>query len=842
MTIGGQKVWDEPGDRQEVWSTVLFADMVGYSRMMAQDERRVIDFMVGCSRMVNDVGRRYGGVLVQTTGDGFLLLFDTTKGALLFGQEFHRLVAKRQANALLQAKFRVGIHAGPVSRTGGLIYGNAVNVAARLEAKAQPGTCVIGQDIYSELASFLEKAGMAFTYIGEPALKNIPESIPLFQTRSEDAEVAEIAAEAPTISTLGGLAIQNLDTEIIFDGKLKSSALLGYLALANSQWEKNEKIASVLWPNRSAQAARRAFNNCKRKLTGYLNDERCNFLHSERGYTGLNEIEFNTDIGLYMAEIRNGHVPAYLVDTARWPNLILEGFERTSSVYKAWLNVTRTFWRTQILGELGVLLTRNAPEHNSTMASAKAVLNLEPGNEIASALLIRHHTMIGSRAAALEEYERLKRYLAETHGLQPSERVEDARAGVARQKAKRTAPDKPASPKSRRLIHLTVARFTSSDGLPPGRADGFRNELVSNLARFREWSVVDDTSRSNKVETVRSTQSDLAYTIDGSVDAMGQLRLSLRSLSTGRLIWSGDVALNTENWVAMQRDAVGRIAAHLDTYISADRLAQVIGIDERNATSHDRWLEAEMIFARWTPEAAREATNLLNSVISDDPGFAAAHSSLASYANVRHIIQPGLERDAAMAESAHELAQRSVELDQLDARNHLAVAWTAALTGSFDRAALHLDMAAALNPNGQSTLISCAMAYAFIGQPDRAEVLIDHVERIAPMLSEYQWCYIASVRFLAGRYEDALAAARKSGDRIVDNQGWIAASLVRLGRMDEAKEALDKLIDAVRPVWSGTESPTAEAVFDWFTNAYPMRTPSDRAHLADSLGDALRGQ
>lgn len=842
MAAPGQKIWDEPGDRQEVWSTVLFADMVGYSHMMAEDERGVIDFMVSCSRMVNDLGRRYGGVLAQTTGDGFLLLFDTTAGALLFGREFHQLVAKRQENAPLSVQFRVGIHVGPVSRLGGMFYGNAVNIAARLEGIAKPGTCVVSQEIYEETINSAEKIDIAFKSIGSPVLKNIPERIALYQTNYAAKAAADIAEKITTVSAIGELVVRTSDSEVVFSSKQKLSALLGFLALSSSRRESNKELASILWPDRSAPAARRAFNDCKRRLVRQLGRNLQHLVHSERHHTGLNEIRFETDLGATLADLRQGNVPRYLVETPRWPDLILKDFERVSSVYKTWLKVMRTFWQAEILDELGELLIRTPPEHKATLEAARAVLNLEPGNEIASAMLIRHFTVTGNRAAASSEYKRVKNYLAQTHGLRPSARVEEARTDIGTLKSETTKPRNSVSTKPRRLIHLSVETFSMPNTIPPDRTDGFRAELVSNLARFREWSVTDNDGQGAHLEEVRNTRGNFSYSIGGTVSKTGVLRLFLRDLTTSRLIWSSEVTLNTDTWVATQRAAVGRIAAHLETYISADRLAQVIGVQERKPTSHDTWLEAEMIFSRWTPEAAQEATTLLQEVIAEDPGFAAAHSSLASYANVRHILKPGTTRDADLAKSAHTLAQRAVELDQLDARNHLAVAWTAALTAAFDRAALHLDMAATLNPNGQSTLISCAMAYAFIGQVDKGEALIDHVERIAPMLSEYQWCYVASVRFLSGRYEDALSAALKSGDRIVDNQGWIAASLMRLGRKDEAKVALDNLIDAVRPVWGGQESPTAEAVFDWFINAYPIRNRTARAHLADSLGQVLRGQ
>ena len=69
-----------------------------------------------------------------------------------------------------------------------------------------------------------------------------------------------------------------------------------------------------------------------------------------------------------------------------------------------------------------------------------------------------------------------------------------------------------------------------------------------------------------------------------------------------------------------------------------------------------------------------------------------------------------------------------------------------------------------------------------------------------------------------------------------------AAILVKLGRVDEARRAFERLIDHVRPDWAGTDAPTAEAVFDWFVGSYPIRNEEDRDTLRDALSLAMRGQ
>ncbi len=832
---------DEVMDR-----AILFADLAGYSAMMDRDELGTLEFIVGCSHLIDETSKRYGGDLVQTTGDGFLVLFEDAQGAVDFGVELHRLIAKRQTGTEHPAQFRIGIHLGRLHRVEGTIHGHAVNVAARLETEAQPGTCVVSRAVRDAVGT---ASGHQFEAVGSPPLKNIGERMALYRIPSPTGGGMTMLDAPVSIPVIGMLAVKSKDAAISFRANRKTSALLGYLAMSPGMRERHEKVASLLWPDLSEAAARRAFSNCRRRLAEILSDGFDDLLFSENGRIGLNELKFDTDLDVVMKDLRRGRVPAVLIDEPNWPRRILEGLDAVSPVFSAWRRVTCMTWRNRIQSALADVLNRDAPESDACRDAARAILAVEPGNEQASAALIRYHAGHDNRVAAFDEFSRLGSYLQTAYGLEPSAMVRAALA-EARQGAIRLAATMPgearAAPVIARFLRVAVDKFDDADEGESPLASRFRSELVANLARFREWSVVEGDGLLGEAGRAPGdpVHSVYDYAISGACRTSGKpsIWLQLRHLNSGRVVWSENLALDPAAWREVQRDVVGRIAAHLETYISADRLANVIGRSGHDATSHDAWLQAEQIFARWTPEAADEAEAMLRQIIERDEAFAPAYSSLASFRNVRHVVRPGLARDAESERSAHALAQRAVELDPLDARNHLAVAWTAALTGAFDRAAIHLDLAASLNPNNPSMLISCAMGHAFVGQAGRGEALVAHALRISPILSEYQWCYIASVHFLAGRYEEALKAARLSGDRIVDNEGWMAAALVRLGRIDEARAAVDKLIDMVRPVWAGADKPTAEAVFDWFVGAYPLRNAADRAVLAASLEAAMRGQ
>ncbi|MGL4281251.1 MAG: adenylate/guanylate cyclase domain-containing protein, partial [Albidovulum sp.] len=812
---------------------IVFADIAGFSEMMGRDESATLEFMSTCSNMVQELGARFGGDLVQTTGDGYLVIFPATRSALDFGIELHRVVSKRQAGGRMQVRFRVGIHFGDVHQLNNSVYGHAVNVAARVQTHAEPGTCLLSRRAYEDV---LDVPGYSFEWFGNPPLKNIHEDISLY--RVLDAAAGGDTTAAPALVTvIGGLTLQYDGAEVRFLPSSKVSGFFAYLMLGDSIRQRRDKLASLLWPEGGTQS-RRGLSYCRRRLSELCPERLIAAFDFGKGHIGLNELYFETDLEIIARELERGRVPPILIEMPDWPDAILEGFEQVGPVFTGWLRVLRESWCKKILAALSQLLARTPVDQPLCGDAARGILAADPGNEPASAKLILHLAGRGERIAAVDEFARLEAYLHAHHGLSPGEAVQAAvRRAQSNDRASAGNGSSPATQggtPSSRLLRISVEPFEGAEPEDGHLVEGFRSDLLANLARFREWSVTDGArSRMNGNDEDRQAQ----YLVSGQyMPPPGDrfLRISLRDRASDRIVWSEDLAVNLADWAALQRNVIGRIAAHLETYISADRLRRIIGTGAQNAGSHDAWLRAEQIFARWTPESAAEAEAMLMRIIEADQAFAPAYSSLAGLQNVRHVIRPGLARDADGARRAHEFAERAVEIDPLDARNQLALAWTAAMTEAFDRAAIHLDLAAELNPNCASTLVSCAMAYAFTGQPAKAETLVAHAQRISPMLDDYQWCYVASVHFLAGRLEDALHAAQRSGDRIVDNPGWTAATLALLARTDEAGTEFRRLIRAVTPAWAGEGPPSAEAVFDWFVKAYPLRLDSDRKLLREA--------
>ena len=159
---------------------VVVADIVGYSRLMAENEAdtfyRVKDFQ---KSLISPALERNHGRVVKWTGDGFLATFDSAVDAVRAAVEIQSGAASAGASAAddRRIRFRIGINAGDVIVVPGDVYGDTVNIAARLETLATPGGICISRGVRDTVRG---KFSVEFEDRGELAVKNIPDPVGTF--------------------------------------------------------------------------------------------------------------------------------------------------------------------------------------------------------------------------------------------------------------------------------------------------------------------------------------------------------------------------------------------------------------------------------------------------------------------------------------------------------------------------------------------------------------------------------------------------------------------------------------------------------------------------------------
>jgi len=171
---------------------VLFADVAGYSSLMADDESATHDAIKNHLRTFGQFSGRFAGDILEVRGDGIFALFDSVVNAVRFGVEIQKAVDASNEGVPEQrrVRFRIGINLGEVLRDELSVYGDSVNIAARLERLADPGGICVSAAVYEQIK---HKLRYGYEYMGPKNLKNIREPIEVFRVRKE-AQGADMAA------------------------------------------------------------------------------------------------------------------------------------------------------------------------------------------------------------------------------------------------------------------------------------------------------------------------------------------------------------------------------------------------------------------------------------------------------------------------------------------------------------------------------------------------------------------------------------------------------------------------------------------------------------------------
>jgi TolB-like protein len=208
-------------------AAILAADVAGYSRLMGTDEEgTLVQLKAHRSALVNPKIKEHRGRIVKTTGDGMLVEFGSVVDAVRCAVEVQLGMVERNADVPQEKRieFRMGVHQGDIIIDGGDIFGDGVNVAARLEGLAEPGGICISGRVHEDAQGKLD---IGFEDIGEPLLKNIARSVKVYRARLGGSTTTSLRAALPLPSkpSVAVLPFQNMsgdpEQEYFADGMVE---------------------------------------------------------------------------------------------------------------------------------------------------------------------------------------------------------------------------------------------------------------------------------------------------------------------------------------------------------------------------------------------------------------------------------------------------------------------------------------------------------------------------------------------------------------------------------------------------------------------------------------------
>ena len=209
-------------------SGILSADAVGYSRLMQEDEAATIRTLEDSKSLMRKLIEQFKGIVVDAPGDNLLAEFgsvvDATECAVKIQQELDAKNAQLPDNRKMT--FRIGVNLGDVVEESDRIYGDGVNIAARLEGLADPGGICISRTAYDHVKNKLE---LGYEYLGEHSVKNISEPVRVYRVLMEPEAAGRVIGEKRFLGKISRrAAITSIITLIVVAGGLAGWAVYLY--------------------------------------------------------------------------------------------------------------------------------------------------------------------------------------------------------------------------------------------------------------------------------------------------------------------------------------------------------------------------------------------------------------------------------------------------------------------------------------------------------------------------------------------------------------------------------------------------------------------------------------
>ena len=163
-------------------STVMSADVVGYTAMMAEDAGATLNGLIACWRRIEALVKQFGGRIVDAPGDNMMVEFPSELGAMLCAIEVQRALEALRERTRPAAKMhvRIGVHAGERIERYGRLYGHPLNVASRLQTDAEPDGVLLSAAVADRLPISIQRG---LHELGPRTYKNVPERVVTYRAR-----------------------------------------------------------------------------------------------------------------------------------------------------------------------------------------------------------------------------------------------------------------------------------------------------------------------------------------------------------------------------------------------------------------------------------------------------------------------------------------------------------------------------------------------------------------------------------------------------------------------------------------------------------------------------------
>ncbi len=648
----------------------------------------------------------------------------------------------------------------------------------------------------------------------------------------------------------------------------KARGLLALLALARDGRLARVAAAGRLWSG--SHDAKANLRQCLRELRAALAAADAELLDADDQALVLDRERLSIDV---VALERPGAAALPVLEGLD-DDCLLRDCEIGDPAFEEWLTIERARWRDRLHQQFETLAAARlkAGDLVGAIACASRLVRFDPTHEAAHRLLMQGHAAQGNRSLALRQFELCRERLAADLGVAPSEATLALRATIARPAgrqdyklaadsaaastaAEQIAPsvqlpgrqalaaDRAASPiEWDAPVRVAIAAFRLLSDLPGDRLHALvlGEAIAAALARFTDVAVVDvaglplvgamatpDADRSPA-----TTWPAMDYTVDGTVVRFDRtLRLTVRLCLAGdrMLLWAEHFRVDRPEDLDTLERLAGLIAARIERAVLLRELHNAQAAEDATLSARACVLRAVPLIYAMTPAAADSAQAWLEQAAARAPRLARVHAWRAFLMLVRIGQQWVTDHEAAGEELISQL-QRALELDPDDAMTHALRGHVAAFVfHDFQSALDNFAISRACNPGLALGWAFSSVTQSYLGRSDRARADLGEYRRLQP-IDPFPY-YFDTAEMLAHALAGNDAEAVRLGRRVLaTNPNYFAAyrpmiaSLGRVGRIDEARQLLDRL-----------RRHEPGFTLEWLRTRYPPVAPSSQARYLESF-------
>ncbi|MBI3247407.1 MAG: tetratricopeptide repeat protein [Deltaproteobacteria bacterium] len=729
-------------------AAIMFTDIVGFSRQMGSDEARTLRLLEAHNQAIRQAVAAYHGQVIKTVGDAFLVDFPSVVHAVQCAQRIQTQFRAHNAETekAEQIHVRIGIHLGDIVQKDGDVFGDGVNIAARLQALAAPDTICISDMVYRDVAQKVELGTVVS--LGRPRLKNIAQRFLVYALLSEKPKGIRQILRVQRLKLSRRVYLVVLVFVLV-------SVIFGGIATVRYF---SPPIPSTQPPTPSTQAAPAALP---------LPDKPSIAVLPFTNMSGDPEQEYFSD----------GMTEDLITALSKLSGLFVIA-RHSAFVYKG-----RAVKVTEVSQELGVryVLEGSVRKADSQVRINAQLVDATTGHHLWAESYDRELKDI----FALQDEIREKIVFALKVKLTPEEQARfryfptaslEAYDALSRGREYFFRISKEANTQARQLFERAIE-------LDPQYAAAYAVLAWTSLAEFLLWNQDPQTLERAFATAQRAVALD---------DSLPVAHMTLGDIYLWRK--QPEQALAEAERAITLDPNFSEGYAHLGNILNATgRPAEALKMVEQalRLSPHPPFY-----YLSWLGESHlrmghyEEAIAAQKQVLLRNPNFLPAHGQLAeSYLAQWRSLQT---QDPQTLERALESAQKTVALSDSLSWGHSLLAQVYLWKKQHEQALAEAEQTIALAPHDADSYASLAAVLSYAGQPEKAIEMMEQALRLNPHPPTWYFFDLGRAYRLTGRMEEAIATQKEvlaQDPNVPRAYGELAVLYSKLGREEEARAA-----------------------------------------------------